>query len=277
MANYPVNSQQANEKIGTLEFELKAREQRLRTLSSTAEDYEVMMKKKEADLAAMHSQLSASKAEARALQNKLDSQVKALDDSNLRSEQAQKEQERLKAGLARTEKELDSLRNLMAARRSEEAQRAEAETSREKELAALREQVSKLSANNASELASVRLALSDLETKHVVATSELKKLHGQKAQSEEDLKLMLQKLDGQQCLLKSAETAKMGLESDLADVRQRLIQHQSTLADAVSAREVGPRLYRLRPRLITATPGTGKAVAPRSTQTDRSRRCSTCH
>jgi chromosome segregation ATPase len=239
-------SQQAVEKAQVLESELKAREQRLRILSSTAEDYEVMIKNKEADLAAMHTQLSASKAEARALQNKLDSQVKAVDDSNLCAEQAKKEQERLKAGLARTEKELDSLRNLMAARRSEEAQRAEAETSREKELVALRQQLTRLSTQNASDLALAKQALSDLEAKHQDALSQLEKLKGQKAQSEEDLELMLQKLESQQSLLKSAEAVKRGFESDLVDVRQRLIQHQGALAEAVSAREVGARLLRWR-------------------------------
>lgn len=201
-----------------------------------------MIKNKEADLAAMQSQLSASKAEARTLQDKLNSQVKAVDDSNLCAEQAKKEQERLKAGLTRTEKELDSLRNLMAARRSEEAQRAEAETSREKELVVLREQVTKLSTQNASDLALARQALSDLEAKHGDAVSQLEKLKRQKAQSEEDLKQMLQTLESQQSLSKSAEAVKRGLESDLVDVRQRLIQHQSALAEAVNAREVGAGL-----------------------------------
>lgn len=239
-------SQQAVEKAQVLESELKAREQRLRTLSSTAEDYEVMIKNKEADLAAMHTQLSASKSEARALQNKLDSQVKAVDDSNLCAEQAKKEQERLKAGLARTEKELDSLRNLMAARRSEEAQRAEAETSREKELVVLRQQLTNLSTQNARDLALAKQAFSDLEAKHQDAVSQLEKLKGQKVQSEEDLMLMLQKLESQQSLLKCAEAVKRGFESDLVDVRQRLIQHQGALAEAASAREVGARLLRWR-------------------------------
>lgn len=208
-----------------------------------------MIKNKEADLAAVRSQLSAAKAEARDLQNKLDAQVKASADATIKAEQAGKEQERLKAGLARTEKELDSLRNLMAARRSEEAQRAEAETSREKELATLRDQIGKFSAQNASELASARKALADLEAKHSIAVSELTKMQGQKAQSEEDLKLMLQKLEGQQSLLKSAETVKRGLESDLADVRQRLIQNQGALAEAVSSREVGTLSYGLKQKL----------------------------
>lgn len=228
-----------------------------------------MIKNKEADLATLRSDIAAAKGESRALQNRLEMHTKALDDSKLRADQADREQERLKAGLSRTEKELDSLRNLMAARRSEEAQKAEAETSREKELLALRDQVTKLSKQYAGDLTSARQALSDLEAKHGVAISELQKLKLQKAQSEEDLKLMRQKLEGQQSSLRSAEAVKRGLDSDLVDVRQRLIQHQTALAEAVNSREVSPTcgLLRLVETDPKCAPGLGETTTSCRTQT----------
>jgi myosin protein heavy chain len=207
-------------------------------LSATAEDYEVMVKTKAADLAEIRSQLATSRAEGLALRKELDSKARAVKESDSRVAQASKDQERLKASLARTEKELDSLRNLMAARRSEEAQRAEVEASREKELLALRDQLSKLSKHNASEIADARKAVSELEAKYSVATTELQRVKLEKAKSEADLSALAQKLEGMQTVIKSGEAVKRGLDSDLAETRQRLIQQQAALAEVTSSRDV---------------------------------------
>jgi myosin protein heavy chain len=197
-----------------------------------------MVKTKAADLAEIRSQLATSLAEGLALRKELDSKARAVKESDSRVAQASKDQERLKASLARTEKELDSLRNLMAARRSEEAQRAEVEASREKELLALRDQLSKLSKHNASEIADARKAVSELEAKYSVATTELQRVKLEKAKSEADLSALAQKLEGMQTVIKSGEAVKRGLDSDLAETRQRLIQQQAALAEVTSSRDV---------------------------------------
>lgn len=231
-------SRQAGVKIQALESELKAREQRLFTLSATAEDYELMVKKKTADLAEVRSQLAAAQADGSTLRNRLESQARQLEDSDSRVASANKEYERMKATLARTEKELDSLRSLMAARRSEEVQRAEAESSREKELLTLREQMTKVSQHNASELDRARKAMSDIEAKYDIATTELQSMKDAKAKSEAALQELAQKLEGQQALFRSAEAVKRGLDSDLADTRKRLIEQQAALAELNSSRSV---------------------------------------
>jgi myosin protein heavy chain len=197
-----------------------------------------MVKTKAADLAEIRSQLATSRAEGLALRKELDSKARAVKESDSRVAQASKDQERLKASLARTEKELDSLRNLMAARRSEEAQRAEVEASREKELLALRDQLSKLSKHNASEIADARKAVSELEAKYSVATTELQRVKLEKAKSEADLSALAQKLEGMQTVIKSGEAVKRGLDLDLAETRQRLIQQQAALAEVTSSRDV---------------------------------------
>lgn len=196
-----------------------------------------MVKNKQADLAELRSQLVTSQAEGLALRKKLDSQARVLEDSDSRVAQANKEQERLKAGLMRTEKELDSLRNLMAARRSEEAQRAEAESSREKELLALREQLARFSKQSAGELETARKALSDLEAKHGAATTELERIKTEKAKSEAEWQVMAQKLGNHEALVKSAEAVKRGLDSDLTEARHRLIQQQAALAEVTCSRD----------------------------------------
>lgn len=247
------------------------REQRLSTLSATVEDYEVMVKTKAADLAEIRSQLATSRAESLAMRKELDSKASAVEESDSRVAQANKEHERLKARLAQTEKELDSLRNLMAARRSEEAQRAEAESSREKELLALRDQLSRLSKQNASEVEAARKAMSELEVKYGVATTELQRSKVEKAKCEADLKSLALKLEGMQTVIKSGEAVKRGLDSDLAEVRQRLIQQQSALAEVTSSRDASS-VFIIPPastnQLII---GFGKAIANRRTQAGRSR------
>ncbi|KAJ9099993.1 hypothetical protein QFC19_005810 [Naganishia cerealis] len=229
--------QQALAKVEDLERELKTREQRLITLSSAAEDYEMMYKRKEAEIVELRGGLSRAKAEAQTAQRRLEEQTETLNSSQQSAAQANKEHERLKAALVRTEAELDGLRTLMAARKSQEAQRAEAESSKEKELVVLRDQVTKISQQSREDATSAALKFAQLETQHNQALSELQKLKMQKAQSEEDMQQAHEKLDAQRSLVRSADTVKRGLEMDLADVRQRLIEHQKELAETIKSRE----------------------------------------
>ncbi|KAJ9107513.1 hypothetical protein QFC21_000969 [Naganishia friedmannii] len=230
-------SQQALARVQDLEMQLKTREQRLVTLSSAAEDYEMLFKRKEAEIMELGAELSNAKSDALKAQKSLDERTEALSASQHRAEQAKKEQERLKAGLLRTETELDGLRNLMSARKNEEAHRAEAESSKEKELAVLREQVTTIARQNREDVAKASRAFAQLETQHNLALSELQKLQVQKTKSEEDLRQSLDRLDAQGSLIRTAESVKRGLEMDLDDTRQRLIQHQKELAEAMKSRE----------------------------------------
>lgn len=219
-------------------MQLKTREQRLATLTSAAEDYETMFKQKEAEIIELGAKLSKAKSDALKAQGSLNERTEALNAAELRTEQANKEHQRLKAGLLRTETELDGLRNLMAAKKSEEAYRAEAESSKEKELAVLRDQVTTISHQSREDAAKALHAFAQLELQHNLALSELQRLKAQKTQSEEDLQQSMEKLNAQRSLVRSAESVKRGLEVDLVDTRQRLIEHQKELAEAIKSREV---------------------------------------
>lgn len=207
-------------------------------LSSAAEDYEVLLKRKEGEIIEMGGELSKAKSDAAKAQKSLDERIEALSASQHRAEQANKEHERLKAGLLRTEAELDGLRSLMAARKNEEAHRAEAESSKEKELALLRNQLNTIVQQNHEDAAKASQAFAQLETQHNQALAELQKLKAQKTQSEEELRQSFEKLEAQRSLVRSAEVVKRGLEMDLVDTRQRLIENQNELAEAMKSRQV---------------------------------------
>ncbi|KAJ9124435.1 hypothetical protein QFC24_003223 [Naganishia onofrii] len=230
--------QHALTRVRDLEMQLKTRGQRLATLTSAAEDYETMFKQKEAEIIELGAKLSKAKSDALKAQGSLNERTEALNAAELRTEQANKEHQRLKAGLLRTETELDGLRNLMAAKKSEEAYRAEAESSKEKELAVLRDQVTTISYQSCEDAAKALHAFAQLELQHNLALSELQKLKAQKTQSEEDLQQSMEKLNAQRSLVRSAESVKRGLEVDLVDTRQRLIEHQKELVEAIKSREV---------------------------------------
>jgi predicted nucleic acid-binding Zn-ribbon protein len=80
--------------------------------------------------------------------------------------------------------------------------------------------------------------VSELEAKYSVATTELQRVKLEKAKSEADLSALAQKLEGMQTVIKSGEAVKRGLDSDLAETRQRLIQQQAALAEVTSSRDV---------------------------------------
>lgn len=222
----------------TVMREMKSKEERLSTITAASAEYETMMKRKDSDLADL-------KAEVTSTRTQLDDVKRKFREADMVAETARKDlqssdqrNEKLTGNLTRLQQELDGLRKLMSAKQSEDAQRKEAERSREQELVDLRGQLDK----------ATRQEKALQEASHKVSEEYKKEIKNAQDQAAKQAKLVADltvqlaesrdQLTKQTSLLSTTAKVTRGLEGDLAECRKRLITRDEELGAVIKAKEV---------------------------------------
>jgi myosin protein heavy chain len=225
-------------RLETVMREMKSKEERLTTMTTASAEYETMLKRKDADIADIRAELNATRAQ-------LDDLKRKFRDADMLAETAKKDlqssndrNDKLAGNMTRVQQELDGLRKLMSAKQSEDAQRKEADRSREQELLSLRAQLDKAAQqertlredhNKASEGHKKELKnAQDQVAKQIALVSDLTA----------QLTAARDQLEKQTSLLSTTAKVTRGLEVDLAECRKRLITRDGELDVVVKAKEV---------------------------------------
>jgi myosin protein heavy chain len=218
--------------------EMKAKEERLTSITMASADYETLIKRKEADLADLQVAVDASRGQVEGLK-------KALRDSDLITETLKKDlsalatsNERLSANSTRVQQELDSLRKLMSAKRDEDVHRREAEASREQELTQLRDQLQTAIKEDRAFRGISHKAQQSFEKDLKDTQADLTKRVAAIKELEAKLSEARSQLEKQTALLSSSAKVTRSLEADLADVRKRLIDRDREYDALVRRKEV---------------------------------------
>jgi myosin protein heavy chain len=237
----PYNARDSVELLDRLEQaarEMKAKEERLTTITEASADYETLIKRKEADIADLKVDLDAAREQIIDLK-------KLLRDTDLTAEAAKRDletsvqsNEKSNVNLVRVQQELDGLRKLMSAKRDEDVQRREAEESREQELTRLRDQLQQATREDQTFREASHRATQLLEKDMKDAQTRV----SQQIITTQDLEARLSEarnqLDEQTSLLSSTAKVTRALEVDLADSRKRLIARDGEYDAVVKAKEV---------------------------------------
>ncbi|EJD07825.1 nonmuscle myosin heavy chain b [Fomitiporia mediterranea MF3/22] len=228
----------AKARSDTLEHEVRQAQEQLAEMARTANQYDTLITKKEAEIARLTADLehlSDEKDEAlkeiTQLQGQAEtakSQLDAQKGENVRSTEMR----------ARLQKELDELRALMQAKSSEETRRKEVEKSKEKELLDLRTQQSRLQ-QELSESKKIYIEdqnrlKADLETA-LRENASLQQQYQQLVDSERAIQTRQKELD---TALSDADRAKRTLESELQIAKTRQTDVEGQYADAIKAKEM---------------------------------------
>jgi len=218
--------------------EMKAKEERLTSITVTSADYETLVKRKEADLADLQVVADASRGQVEGLK-------KALMESNLMTDTLKKDlsaltqsNERLTANSTRVQQELDSLRKLMSAKRDEDVHRREAEASREQELTQLRDQLQMAIKESRVMRDASHKAQQSFEKDLKDTQADLTRRIASVKELESKLSEARGQLEKQTSLLSSSAKVTRSLEADLAEVRKRLIDRDREFDTVVKRQEV---------------------------------------
>jgi len=222
-------------KITALEQEASLVKDRLAELMRSVSESETRLQKKDIDISRLHSDLSSSSSERKALEQanaQLDVKLQShFRDLGLQKDIASRETQ------ARTnlEKEIDDLRTTMG---SQEMKRSEAEKSKEQEIASLRTAVGRLE----SELAQASRQSSATTEKITLELEGARREHGSLARTHEELVAKSSSLDQKVVKLEDqlgkVEEGRRAAEEELQSVRSRLIDADAALTETRKAKEV---------------------------------------
>lgn len=217
---------------------MKSKEKSLTSLTTAAAEYDVLISNKEAKIADLTAEASVAKSEIEKLQKSLRDTATSSESSKANLKSAQQDNEKLVKNLSRVQQELDGLRKLMSAKQSEDAQRKEADKSREKELEKLRaDLVASIEAEKRSrETSSQTIEELKSQIKDAQAFADQRKVHVDELETR--LSDLQGKLEKQTDLLSATAKVVKGLEFDLAESRKRLIDRDREF-DAVAKAKDG--------------------------------------
>ena len=227
-----------NAKVDLLEKGSLQFKDQLTELTRTANDYSIMLQKKEDDIIRLASEVAASKRERTHLQKDM-IEISALTEKQKAELDAYRvDADRALSAKARLQEELDELRALMETKTTEETRRREVEKSKDEELADLRHQVADLQ----GQLNVLRKTARDNESKLKL---EVEKVGRQYAQLENSHTSLLERERAANEQFNKAEAAaivmeksKRTLDSELQALRAKQIDSDSQLTEAVKAKEV---------------------------------------
>jgi myosin protein heavy chain len=198
-----------------------------------------MLKRKETDIGQLLSDMDELHQEREAIQKQtaeLHAHVSALEDQ-LETQAADKQRDT--ANRNRLQREIDELRNVMAAKASEDTRRGEVHRSREKELTTLRAQHAKL----AEELDTIRRGNAESQARLKMELEEASLARSTLEQAYKELSAT------QADNIKRRETAEAGLvesqrimrsmESEIRVIKERSSKLEADFAEAVKSKEVG--------------------------------------
>jgi chromosome segregation ATPase len=222
--------------------EMKAKEERLSTMTSATADYEVVIKRKEASIADLIAEAGTYRSDIEDLTRKLRAADSTAEIAKRDVQAMTKDSEKLNGNMSRLQSELDGLRRLMSAKQDEAAQWREADRSRETELTGLRDQLTQSGRDAKSmrdslnqSIETLGLQLKEAKTDLATTTVESDNFKSQLAEAQGQL-------ERQTNLLSSTAKVTRGLESDLAECRKRLIVRDAELDAANKAKEVSNML-----------------------------------
>jgi len=241
-------SELAKGRTDTLEHDVRQARTQLAELARTTTDYSDMIKKKDADIAQLTTELEASKSERSRLSKEilecrgrieaLTTEIVSQRDSEARHSVVQE----------KLQDELDKLRSLMAAKTSEESRRNEVERQKDAELRELRSQATQLQ----QELSGARRAAIEVENKLKVDLETSTREHTSLLHSHRSLSDRVQandqKLKQTEASLAEASKIKRSQESELQELRSRRIDLDGQLAELQKAKEVIPCTFQYRRR-----------------------------
>jgi myosin protein heavy chain len=221
-----------------LEKETRTLREELNELARTATDYEALVKKKEADIQRITSDLSQLRRE-RELAAKRNTELQGEIETLASELEAQREdRDRSAQTRAKLEEELDELRRLMDAKSSEETKRTEVEKSKEQELQTLRGQAASLE----HDLSEARRSALEIQGKLKVDLEATQREYKTLSVAHQDLQAKVKSFESKQVeaehALVNAEKARRSAESDLQSLRTKQIDLDGQLAEAVKSKEV---------------------------------------
>lgn len=233
-----VRSDTAKAKLDTLEKDAHQAKEQAAELARTATEYSQMLQKKESEMAELQTELQAMRSEHLAISktiSELEAQSQALQEA---LDNSTSERQRDKAARTKLQKEIDDLRNVMAAKASEDTRRSEVQRSKEKELVGLRAQTSKLQES----LEEARRVSVETQSRLKIELEENQRRRENVEQAYKELEdHVTDNVEGRKKAevgLAEAQKTVRSLESDVQSLRTKLVQTEGDLADATKAKEV---------------------------------------
>ncbi|WWD16464.1 hypothetical protein CI109_100890 [Kwoniella shandongensis] len=230
-------AESGNSQVSAISEEMRRVKVQYEELQQAVQRHESTIASKQRDILELESQrTNSTKVQEASDQAKAALTVKI---EGLKQEIIAREKEKHAEVLARQklERELDDLRQVMAAKSSEDSKRQEADRSREQEMNRLRQQVGQLQKSlddqrdAAQQLANkLRVDVEGLKQSHTAAQRDLKS-------AQAALKDREAAVGQTQTKLTEAENARRKVEAELAAVREQLAQTDSKLQSTARARD----------------------------------------
>ncbi len=230
--------------IEILRNDLKSSSSQTDSLTLAIASHDADQKRKDAQIAELLRRTAAAeKANSESATNHK-SVITQLQEVKETAAEAIREKERKAAALVNTQKELDALRQLMAAKKSEAAQRASAEQSMTDEVSMLRRKLEDVEGARRSDVEKHAK-----EARH--AAIEIQTLRGEQAaaisakdEAIKEGKTHQARLSLVETDLKNGEALRSGLEAQVAEISKRLIKGNEELQDATGSLQVRSDLPR---------------------------------
>jgi myosin protein heavy chain len=160
-------NEDARRRNESLDKELREAKERLGMLKQTVADHEEGVRRKETNIAELQARVATITRERDGSVKQASELKLQIDSMTEQASQAKTERSALVEARAKVERDLDDLRNLMAAKRSEEEKFAQVRRQQDEELVRLREQATKLAD-------SLSLAKREATQEHVTLSSEVR-------------------------------------------------------------------------------------------------------
>ena len=228
----------AQSRVSALEIEARARDERIKILTTSATELEDRLKQKQAECNQLQASVTAMKREAdgaAAGQTELKSRVQSLVQE---IKTLAVEREGCNVEIKQLQTEVDGFRRSMAEKVSQDRLKADVEKSKDAELAELRTKYAEATKQITSERQiavqqreHAEANLADVNRQH----AELKQEH---KSAEESLKLALIKVTELTTAAANFKEANRDLESDLATLRARHSASDKEIADLVQVKQV---------------------------------------
>jgi chromosome segregation ATPase len=255
-----------------MEREARLMKNQLEELTRTATDYASMLKRKESDIGQLLADMDQIHLEHEAAQKhiaELQAQVATLEDQ---LEVQATDKQRDNAARHRLQKEIDELRNVMAAKASEDTRRTEVHRSREKELTNLRAQYAKLTEEldelrrtSTESQARLKLELDDANHNRVNLEQVQKELAANQAEN-------IKRRESAEATLAEVQRVSRSMESEVRLLKERSSKLEAELAETVKGKEVGISSFP-RSACITFLIESATSISLCTIQVSRLRRC----
>jgi myosin protein heavy chain len=225
-------------KANASDKELRTMKTQLEELTRTATDYTAMLKRKETEISQLLTNmddLHVEREQSLKHTSELQAHTASLEEQ---LEVSTAERQREHAARNRLQKEIDDLRNVMAAKASEDTRKNEAHRSREKELTNLRAQHSKLG----EQLEDVRRSNAESHARMKIELEEATHNRSALEQSQKELLAKqtdnLKRREAAEASLADSQRAQRSMESEIRVLKERSVKLEGELAETTKSKEV---------------------------------------